>query len=66
MDKHTPLTKNEKKKKQNPHRKKKTIFKRKNQNTKKSQVPLTPTQKNKYHCKIAQNLLQENFLPRHG
>ncbi len=66
MDKHTPLTKTKKKESKTPTGRM-TIFKSKeSKNTKKSQVPLIPTQKNKYHCNIEQNPLQENFLPRHG
>ncbi len=61
MDKHTPLTKNEEKKSKTPTERK-TIFNRKNQNTKKSKVPLIPAQKNKYHYNIEQEPLQERFL----
>jgi hypothetical protein len=66
MDKHTPLTKNEEKKESKTPTERKTIFKRKKLNTKKSKVPLIPAQENKYHYNIEQEPLQENFLPRHS
>ncbi len=65
MDKHTAYKKQRKKESKIPTERK-TIFKRKNQHTKKSKVPLIPAQKNKYHYNIEQEPLQENFLPRHS
>ncbi len=55
MDKHTPLTKISKNKESKTPTGRKTIFKGKNQNTKKSKVPLIPARKNKYHYYIKKN-----------
>ncbi len=55
MDIHTPLTKMTKNKESKTPTGRKTIFKGKNQSTKKSKVPLIPAQKNKYHYNIEKN-----------
>jgi hypothetical protein len=59
MDKHTPLTKITKNKESKTPTGRMTIFKRKNQNTKKSKVPLIPAQKNKYHYDIEQKIYKK-------
>ncbi len=58
MDKHTPLTKITKNRESNTLTERKTIFKGKNQNTKKSKVPLIPAQKN-YHYDIEQKITRK-------
>jgi hypothetical protein len=56
MNKHTPLTKITKNKRSKTPTGRNPILKRKDQNTKKSKVPLIPAQKNKYHYNYKKSL----------